>query len=194
MNLPGHSVEDFEALPCRIFLDSNILQILQDYGAYVWDNDKDSIFGRITKMRNGVENLESLRRIFLLNERANFEFALSSNSMKEVQASGDFRYLQWAYDVLDRWMACIREYNRSRAFSGEGQRLLDKLDLKAFEYLSKKDRALVIDAVKLECDAFLTMDMRLASHAPHIRKSVGIQVLQPSEYWQLLSPWAGLWF
>ncbi len=39
-------------------------------------------------------------------ERALFEFAISRNSFKEVEARGD---LQWAYDVLDHWLVCVSE-------------------------------------------------------------------------------------
>jgi hypothetical protein len=35
-------------------------------------------------------------------------------------------------------MCCIEEYENSEAFSGKGKRLLDKLNEKQFNYLSKK--------------------------------------------------------
>lgn len=170
-----------------------MLQVLQDYGPYIWDNDENNATGRITKMKNGIENLQALRKIFFVNQRANFEFAISENSLREVRDRKNSTYLQWAFDVLDHWMSSIWEYERSAAFTGRGLRIITQINQKQFQYLSEKDRRLIIDAVKLECDAFLTMDAKLRGHAAHIKKSFGLLTLQPFEYWKLLSPWAHLW-
>jgi len=180
-------IDDFEDLPFRIFLDSNILQNLQKYGEYIWDNIE------ILKHSKETKNIEALRNIFLLNERAHFEFALSENSIKEVSDTNDSSYLQWAYDVLDHWMTCIEEYENSEAFSGKGKKLLEKLNEKQFGYLSKKDKALLFDAVVLECHIFLTMDKKVWKNKDHLKNKLGIKVLQPFEYWEMLKPFAALW-
>lgn len=107
-------ISNFKNLPRRIFLDSNLLQNLQVYGECVFDN-----FEVIRDDKN-ADNIEALRNIFFVNQRANFEFALSVNSIKEVLEKDDKSYLQWASDVLDHWMCCINEYVNSEAFSGKG--------------------------------------------------------------------------
>lgn len=81
-------VDDFEKLKVRIFLNSNILQNLQKYGEYIWDNVETSVTGRDSK------NIEELRNIFSINFRASFEFALSRNSIEEVSESKDVSYLR----------------------------------------------------------------------------------------------------
>lgn len=121
-----NSVYNFENLPYRIFLDSNILQNLQKYGEYIWDNV--DILDNIKEIRN----ITALHDIFSLNFGSSFEFVLSENSIKEVSNKNDKSYLQRAFDVLDHWMSCIYEYENKEAFSGEGKKLLEKLNEKNF--------------------------------------------------------------
>jgi hypothetical protein len=91
----------FEEMPRRIFLDSSTLQTLQDYGGFLYENEPIDISDPIHRDPRGIAKLEALRNIMQVAKRAPFEFALSNNSFAEVQAKGDSRYLQWAYDVLD---------------------------------------------------------------------------------------------
>jgi len=190
---PKESISSaFESLPRRIFLDSSTLQTLQDYGEFIWDNVEIPSHDKLHKIPNGIANIEALRAIFFVNQRANFDFALSPNSLSEVIDKGDRRYLQWAYDVLDHWEACLESYEGS-PFLGEGRHLSEKLHSPMFGYLSKKDRTLIQDALILECEAFLTMEQRLPKNETHIRKELGIQILRPLDYWELLKPWAQLY-
>jgi hypothetical protein len=78
------------------------------------------------------------------------------------------------------------------AFSGRGVELSAKLSEKHFGYLSTKDAYLIRDAVLLECDVFLTMERKLPRNSAHIEQELGIKVLQPIGYWDLLRPWAAL--
>jgi len=187
MGKQNNVVDNFENLPYRIFLDSNILQNLQKYGEYIWEN------GEIPKMNKEANNIEALRKIFSITFRASFEFALSKNSIKEVSKKRDTSYLQWAFDVLEHWTSCIDSYENSEAFSGEGKRYLKKLNQNQFEYLSENDKALLLDAIILECHAFLTMDKKLWKNKIHLERELGIKVLQPYEYWGMLKPFAALW-
>lgn len=184
-----NNIEVFESLPRRIFLDSCTLQNIQTYGENIFDNIEVPINDK------NARNVEALRNIFFVNQRANFEFALSDNSIKEVLDKGDKSYLQWAFDVLDHWMCCIEEYEKGEAFSRKGEMLLKQLNSKQFGYLSEKDKALIFDAVLLECDTFLTMDLKLCTpkNSEHIWKMLKIRILQPYEYWEILKPFARLW-
>jgi hypothetical protein len=186
----GDAFAAFGALPRRVFLDSSTLQTLSGYGSFIWEGEAPAPTARIRRVPDGLEELEALRDIFLVNERAQFEFALSANSLAEVEAKGDLRYLSWAYDVLDHWEACLAAYEES-PFSGAAVPSLDGL---SFGYLSAKDRLLLQDALAYECDAFLTMERRLASplNVEHLRRITGLLVLRPTQYWRLLYPWAAL--
>lgn len=180
----------FESLPQRVFLDSSTLQVLQDYGGPVWDNEPIPDNDRIHCFPDGPATVEALRRIFFVNQRALWHFALSANSLREVAAKGDARYLQWAYDVLDHWQICVEETGPP---SSRGQEMAAKLETPSFGYLGEGDRKLLFDAVALECDAFLTCDRRLARNSYHLNAKLGILVLTPIQHWEILKPWAGLY-
>ena len=184
------ALEDFEQLPRRIFLDSSTLQTLQNYGELIWENEEISLTNRIWSVTNGIQNVEALRDIFFVNQRAGFEFALSDNSLAEVSEKKDAHYLQWAYDVLDHWLTCLEE---GAGISGKRANLAAKLDGNSFGYLGAGDRLLIKDAILLDCDAFLTMEQRLPKNAPHIQRELGLQILTPIQYWDMLRPWARLY-
>lgn len=59
--------------------------------------------------------------------------------------------------------------------------------------MNKKDKALIFDAIALECDAFLTMDIKIWKNRKHLEAELGIKILQPFEYWEILKPFAALW-
>ena len=178
----------FEDIPRRIFLDSSTLQTLQDYGGFLYENESLPPADRIHRDPKGVAKLEALRFIMQVAERAPFEFALSRNSFVEVERRGDLGYLQWAYDVLDHWLACLEESDKPHV----DRRALSAIDSSKFNYLGAGDRALLKDAIALECNAFLTMENRLPKSAAHIQKTVGIRVLSPLGMWAILRPWAAL--
>lgn len=59
-------------------------------------------------------------------------------------------------------------------------------------YLSVKDAALIRDALAFGCDSFLTLEARLPRNRSHIEVKLGLRVLTPVAFWQLLEPWAAL--
>jgi hypothetical protein len=195
--MPGTMTEQqnttraLEALPRRIFLDSSTLQALQDHGEFIYDNVGPVPSDRVYRIPDGFKELDALRAIFFVNRRGVFEFALSENSFNEVSAKNDHTYIRWAYDVLGHWESCLAAY-RGNPFSGDGQLMAAHLDNRSFGYLGMKDRLLLQDAIALECDAFLTMDRKLAKNADHLRENTGIRVLLPTQFWMLLEPWARL--
>lgn len=179
----------FEEIPRRIFLDSSTLQTLQDYGAFLYENEPIDVNDPIHHDPHGVAKLEALRNIVQVTKRAPFEFALSNNSFAEVQAKGDFRYLQWAYDVLDHWLACLAESGKNLHGNPNA---LGAICTNSYKYLSEGDRALLREALALECDTFLTMENKLPKNAAHIEKTLGLKVVTPIELWNYIQPWAAL--
>lgn len=167
---------------------------MQEYGEYIYDGGDLVPGARILLVPDGVLNLDALRQIMFVGQRAMFELALSENSLKEVHDRERQDYLQWAFEVLDYWHGCLSAYGRGdlNPFSGHGQSLAQLVMKSGFGYLSDKDRALLHDALLLECQAFLTIDRRLAKNAPHIARETGLRVLEPFQYWELLKPWAPL--
>ena len=76
------------------------------------------------------------------------------------------------------------------ALSGQGDQLAQVLASPSFGYLSEKDKALLTDAVELQCEAFIMLDQKLTRNAAHLENYVPIRVLEPTAYWQSLRPWA----
>lgn len=183
----------FENLPRRIFLDSSIIQVLTKYGEFIWEDDSIPTNARIIEVKNGIRNLNALRNIIFVDWRANFEFALSKNSIKEVRAKHDKNYLNYAFELLDHWITFADSYENGMMFTGDGYSKFRRIDKKMFGYLSKKDKLLIYDAVNLECDTFLTMEEKLARNAKHVKDNLDLRILRPFEYWKLLKPWAALW-
>lgn len=180
-------------IPARVFLDSSILQTLQDYGEYIYDGAEIDDNDRIWSIPGGMENVDALRKIILVGGRSSLEFAVSSNSLREVADRKRYDYLQWALEMMQYWQGCLSAYEAGiEPLSGRGKALAARLDGTQFCYLGAKDAKLVRDAVLLECDVFLTMERKLPKNAAHLKRELGIEVLQPISYWRLLSPWIPL--
>jgi hypothetical protein len=179
----------FENLPRRIFLDSCTAQTLRRYGGYIYEGEPIAMGDRIHKITNGLANVDALRDIFLINERAQFEWIVSHGSMEEAQAKRDGGHLRWLWDIADHSGVCLEEAGPTAESEALGVRLSEP----KFGYLSAADRRLIRDAVILRCEAFLTVERRLPTNAAHIERELGIRVLTPIQHWAALRPWAALW-
>ena len=179
----------FESLPRRIFLDSCTAQTLRNYGGYIYEAEPIPDFDRIHQVTDGVANIVALRDIFLVNERAMFEWIVSSRSMQEAHDKGDPGHMQWLWDIADYSGACLEDGGPTV----ESEALASRLGEPKFGYLGEKDRLLLRDAIILRCDSFLTVERRLPRNAAHIERELGICVLTPITHWEILRPWAALW-
>jgi hypothetical protein len=182
------SIEKLNSLPWRVFLDSSVLQTLLNYGEFIYENVEISDSDRIWSIPDGFENVEALRKICFVGQRAQIEFAISDNSLSEVVAKKDSRYLMWAFEMLDYWRTCLEQ----NLLKGCDANLVNAIEDRSFDYLSGKDRLLIRDAIFLECKAFMTMEKRMPKNKIHIRQKLNIEILNPTDYWKLLSPWAAL--
>ena len=185
----AHSKYSLDSLPRRIFLDSCTAQMLRDYGGYIYEGEPIPEFDRINRVTDGIANVEALRNIFLVNERALFEWIVSPGSMQEAFDKGDPGHMRWLWDVADHSEVCL-DYDGPTA---ESEALGARLDEPKFGYLSRKDRLLIQQAIFLRCEAFLTVERRLPRNAPRIERELGIRVLTPIVHWGMLRPWAALW-
>ena len=179
---------DLGELPGRVFLDSCTLQTLRDFGGFIWDGEPLDV-ARLRRIPDGEDNVRALRRIFLVNQRAMFEWMLSEASLAEAVDKRDAGHLQWAFDVLDHALICLSESGGPTQASAERARRLDRPE---FGLLSDKDRRLIRDAVLLDCDGFLTVERRLPRNSAFLERQLGLKVLTPVQHWALLEPWAAL--
>ena len=185
MNQDDNAVSAWVSLPRRLYLDTSTLQTLYDFGGVIWEGEPFEPSGRAATVEGLAEDLSALRMIFLVNERAMFEFVVTEASLREVQGRDEPRYTQWVYDVLDTWLVQSEgeEPHVPRSTFADAR----------FGMISIKDRRLLQDAVDWGCDAFLTMERRLPTAADFIERMSGLRVVRPSAYWRLLAPWAALY-
>lgn len=133
-------------------------------------------------MPHGFDNLDALRSLMIVAQRGQ-EVALSENVLHEVAARSDPHYLNWAFELADYWQGCLDAYGEESPFHGPGEVRAQRLSSPDFGYLSKKDRAVLEDAIALECDHFLTLDSRLVRNARHLHSRLGIHITTPRDLW-----------
>jgi hypothetical protein len=183
---PDNPVTAWLSLPRRIYLDTSTLQKLFDYGDVIFEGESFQPVGRVARVKGLSDELGALRMIFLVNERAMFEFVVTEASLREVERRDEPRYTQWVYDVLDTWLI----QSGSEELPAPGATLEDR----RFGMISVKDRRLLQEALDWGCDAFLTMERRLPTAAAFIEHETGLRVMRPTTYWGLLDPWANLYY
>ena len=179
----------FESSPRRIFLDSCAAQTLRDYGGYIYEGEPIPESDRIHGVTSGIANIKALRNVFLVNERAMFEWIVSNGSMQEAHDKGDSGHMRWLWDIADHSEVCLE----GDGPTPESESLAARLDETRFGYLSEKDRLLLRHAIILRCEAFLTVERRLPRNGAHIEQELGILILTPITHWEILQPWAALW-
>jgi hypothetical protein len=179
-------VRAFTALPKRIYLDSCTLQAMYDFGGVVFESEPFEPIGRAAKVEGFEDELDALRMIFLVNQRAMFEFVVTETSLREVVDRGRRGYTEWVHDVRDTWLVQSADVD----IPPWGRTFLHR----RFGMISRKDRILLQDALDLDCDAFMTMEQKLPTNDAFIEKWSGLRVMRPSTYWGLLDPWANLYY
>jgi hypothetical protein len=178
-------------LPRRLFLDSCTVQTIWQYGEFIWDGGDLPRRARIRQVPNGVANLLALRAICMVHRRSGFEWIVSDASIGEVLAQPDTAYVSYMLEVFTHADACLAESGDSYFVRS---RCAQCIDSPMFGYLSEPDRNLLRDALRSGCTGFLTMEARLPRNADHIARTLGIRVLQPTAYWDLLQPYSALFY
>lgn len=173
------------ALPRRIYLDTSTLQTIFDFGAEIFDGVEFTAVNRASRVEGLADEVDALRRILLVNQRAMFELAVTAASLREVHARHHDAYMKWAYEVAETWDSQCE----GKDPPGSGVNLEDG----HFGMLSTKDRCLLQEALDWRCQAFLTMERRLPRAAKFLQYQTGLTVLRPTQYWSLLRPWAQLY-
>jgi hypothetical protein len=174
-------VARFKTLPTRLYLDTSVVSRMSRYSGEVFEGEPLVLSPRAARDSRLPRDIEALRRILIVNQRAMFEFVITEASLQEVDAKRDPRFMQWVRDVEETWLI---QSERERPPVTDRPRIGS---------VSVKDWALIADALTHRCDAFLTMDGPLESQAPVILRRIGLRVMRPATYWMLLEPWTNLW-
>jgi len=173
--------------PTRVFLDTSVLQPLFENGAFIFEDAPLVPSRRLSRMPDGVNQVESLRKVVAATRLAGVALVVSDASLVEVADRGRQDYLEWAEIARSWW-----EDEPGDDLFGEGPDASGFAFL-AFQdsvgYLSDKDRQLVGDALDLGCEYFLTMETRLSRVARRVLDDTGLAIVRPTELWQLMRPW-----
>ncbi len=174
------------SLPRRIYLDTSTLQNLYDFGGEIFEGESFEPGGRAARVQGLADEVDALRMIFMVNERAMFEFVVTEASLREVVNRTHPGYTQWVYDVLDTWL--IQSDGEEPPTPGT------TLEDRRFGLISGKDSRLLQEALDWRCDAFMTMERRLPTAAAFIERQTGLRVMRPTTYWARLSRFARLYY
>ena len=155
-------------------------------GGEIFEGEPFKPTGRAARVQGLADEIDALRVIFMVNERAMFEFVVTQASLREVVNRTHPGYTQWVYDVLDTWLI----QSESEESPAPGRTFEDR----RFGMISVKDRRLLQEALDWRCDAFMTMERRLPATAAFIERETGLRVIRPTTYCDLLSRFARLYY
>ena len=175
----------WQALPRRLYLDTSTLQTVHNFAEILFDGEPVEGDGRILKVPGLADEVSALRAILAVNTRAEFELVVTEAALGEVAARGVHGYTEWVLMVMSQW--------ESRAPNDQPQTSEQVFRDPSFGMISRKDRALLQDAADCGCQAFLTMERRLPTAASYVERRIGLRIMRPSTYWELLRPWAALY-
>ena len=174
------------SLPRRIYLDTSTLQNLYDFGGEIFEGESFKPVGRAARVQGLAAQIDALQMIFMINQRAMFEFVVTEASLREVINRTRPGYTQWVCDVLDTCL--IQSGGEERPTPGK------TFEDRRFGMISVKDRRLLQEALDWRCDAFMTMERRLPTEAAFIERQTGLRIMRPTTYWDLLSRLARLYY
>jgi hypothetical protein len=174
------------SLPRRVYLDTSTLQQLHDFGGEIFEDEPFQLVGRAARVPGLANEIAALQMIFMVNERAIFEFVVTEASLREVVNRTRPGYTQWVYDVLGTWL--IQSEGEERPTPGT------TFEDRRFAMISVKDRQLLQEALDWRCGAFMTMERRLPTAAAFIERQTGLRIMRPTTYWDLLSRFAWLYY
>jgi len=185
---------DFEKLPGRAFLDTSSLNFILEYGECIFDRvaPHEALNKRITN------DIDAFYNIFFTGKRATWQLAISPFTYKEVISTRDSKkrhYLEnWFMDVWNYWLKILEESNDLPSFIEAEHIKIELLSSGILDVLPDiEDRMLICDAVAYRCDCFCTRDWQTLLKYREYLVSLPVKILTPTEWWNLIRPYAALW-
>jgi hypothetical protein len=177
----------FEDIPKRVFLDTNVINVLVKHSDQVFDGC--AILDKTDPTR--ASDIDALRKIFFVGARANWDILGSQKTIEEIMRTTDpdlrDRLLDYALEIINRELD-----DKDRRFASDfSRRIVDSHFMAALP--DRADRELVGHAIGYGCDAFCTCDRSTIVSKRDRMKSLGLRILVPAEWWAHIQPWAALW-
>lgn len=175
----------FESIPGRIFLDTNIINLIVKWPEEIFEN----VPTPTGLDERAAHDIEALMHIFYTGQRANWQLVACAKTIEELSQTTDERIrsalLGYALEFADQWG------EESRHGRDLGRRLYDSALLGALP--DPSDRELLGNAIGMGCDVFCTRDHKTIIRRRHLLPVLPIRILTPVEWWRSIKPWAGLW-
>lgn len=131
-------------------------------------------------------DIDSLRHIFLVGSRANWDVIVSSKTIDELSQTPNEALRE---DLLEYGNALVG-YSASNRLADDDHRYARDLarrlvDSHFLEVLPQRsDRELISHAIALGCDSFCTRDIRSIYRKRDRLRSIPIRILTTAEWWQ----------
>jgi hypothetical protein len=182
-------------LPRRTFLDTNVVNFILDFGPQIFDGETmPEELGQ-----REISDIKSFILIFQTGQRALWEMAVSPFTFGEIIATNNpvrRTFLErWFFEMWNYWRGIINTNEDLPDFhSAEDIRveLLASSNLRKFPDIH--DRILICDAIVYNCDAFCTRDFNTIIRYRETLRDFPIRVITPSEWGNLIKPWANLFY
>lgn len=178
----------FQSIPRRIFLDTNIINVLVKHSACVFEHE---LISHSTEEKLAID-IEALRHVFHVGVRANWDLVASPKTIEELSDTKDETLRD---DLLDYGLGFVNldpNCGERRHAVGLGRRIIDSSFVAALPDVA--DRELIGNAIGFGCDAFCTRDEATIVRRRNKLRQVPLRVLTPVEWWACIKPWAGLWY
>ena len=178
----------FERIPVRVFLDTNVINLLVKYPACVFEH------APLSSDANGTlaEDIEALKHVFHIGARADWDIRASQKTMEELSrtrtASLRADLLDYAFGIVNN---TVNDDEDCRFAAEFGRRLVNTHFLGALPDIA--DRELIGNAIGLRCDAFCTCDRQTILTKRDYLKQIPLRIITPLEWWAHVRPWAALW-
>ena len=161
-------------VPAAIFLDTSIVIDLDTYGEQVWEGAEIPT----TLPDQQRRQIDALRILMALGERAQLAFAVSPEVIREAHGS-------YVLAIAEHW-------REAREAWGIEERGLPPMTLVAD--LPKKDRLVLAQAYRSGCEIVLTNDLQWTRRQHHRTiAALGMEAHTPESLIEALRPWLSLW-
>ena len=183
-----------DRIPGRVFLDTSVVNFWMDYGEEISEGTEPS--SGIPK--GDVEDIKALHGIHMTGQRATWQLAISPHTYQEVLNTIEpnrRQYLEnWFFEIWHYWQDIIQNNDDLPSFveaEAEKVKLLSSGILEVLPDIA--DRILILDAVVYRCDLFCTRDRKTIIKHRNELYSLGIPIVTPSEWWEIIEPDFRIW-
>lgn len=177
----------FESIPRRVFLDTNVINVLVKHSINVFEQEPVPLDTEPTL----AIDIEALMRVFSVGARADWALIGSQKTLDELSRTRETTLrndlLEYAVGLVNRDLD-----DEDRRFAADfGRRLIDAPFAAALP--DPADRELIGNAIGYGCDAFCTRDRATIVNKRGQLRQLQLSIITPAEWWAQVKPWAGLW-